>query len=96
MEELAAAAAAASANQDANGAGSDLNAATSTTNILTASPTAGGGGAVTGAPVESKERKPSRKISYAFSDVGKARYHYGSYFLRFGAIGELFMEMRFR
>lgn len=94
MEELAAAAAA-SANQDANGAGSDLNAATSTTNILTASPTAGGG-AVTGAPAESKERKPSRKISYAFSDVGKARYHYGSYFLRFGAIGELFMEMRFR
>lgn len=85
VEEAAATAAAAAAaaqaksNEDSNGAGGDLNAATSTTNILTASPTAGG-------PTE--ERKASaRKISYTFSDDGIApRFKYGSYFLRVGAI----------
>lgn len=87
LDDAAAMAAAAAAqvqsshHQDTNGAGSDLNAATSTTNILTASPTAGGGAVV-------EERKPSaRKISYTFSDDGQvARYKYGSYFLRVGAI----------
>lgn len=59
-----------------------MNAATSTTNILTASPTAGN------APEERKAS--SRKISYTFSDDGTeiARYKYGSYFLRVGAVGK--------
>lgn len=91
LDEQAAVAAAAAAQaqsqqQDKNGAGGDLNAATSTTNILTASPTAGGE-AVVAKEVAKKERKPSRKISYTFSDDGQvARYKYGSYFLRVGAV----------
>lgn len=82
VEEAAAAAAATASTQDANGAGGDLNAATSTTNILTASPAAGG---------NAEPRKASRKISYTFSD-GVVRYHYGSYFLRLGAVGELWQK----
>lgn len=66
----------AQAHQDSNGAGSDLNAATSTTNILTTSPAAGGG-----------TDKKKASVSYA-SDDERDEYHYGSYFLRLGAIGE--------
>lgn len=69
--------------------GGELNEATSTTNILAASPTAGGEEAA------KKERKVSaRKISYTFSDDGTvARWKYGSYFLRVGAIRELIVDV---